>query len=298
MSDENTGVYQIAELAAKVEEGVAYLMVLSGEDAGTILKLMEGQYSLGRSSEANIRVRGDGVSREHAKILVYADGSLHATDLGSTNGSYLNGQRIDAEWVEDGSQLQFGSVILIKFSREEDAEERFDQQLYQSTTQALTGVYNAQFFDEQLRKDFSHAVRHNSSLSLVVFAVDGLDALVDERGQQLGDAMVRWTAKTVAGTIRKEDVLCRIDDNRFVVLMRDCPARNAFLFAQRIQQEVEGSTFDAGGEAFTVTISAGVVTLKKAIHSDPDAFVGDAERYLARAIARGQNRVEGSLQDF
>lgn len=68
---------------------------------------------LGRSSEADILVDDTGVSRRHLEIRVQ-DGRVHAVDLGSTNGSYVNGQRVrgHAE-LTDGSTITMGRSRLV-----------------------------------------------------------------------------------------------------------------------------------------------------------------------------------------
>lgn len=66
---------------------------------------------LGRSSEADIMVDDTGVSRRHLEIRA-TDGRFFAVDLGSTNGSYVNGQRVDGR-----SELTDGSTITMGRSR-------------------------------------------------------------------------------------------------------------------------------------------------------------------------------------
>ena len=58
-----------------------------------VLPLSEGETVLGRDPEAGIRIRSDGVSRRHARIVISGD-SATLEDLGSKNGTYLREQRI------------------------------------------------------------------------------------------------------------------------------------------------------------------------------------------------------------
>ncbi|WP_026820926.1 FhaA domain-containing protein [Arthrobacter castelli] len=67
---------------------------------------------LGRSSEADIMVDDTGVSRQHLEIRSES-GRTRAVDLGSTNGSYVNGQRIDGEVdLTDGATISMGRTKL------------------------------------------------------------------------------------------------------------------------------------------------------------------------------------------
>lgn len=70
---------------------------------------------IGRGSEADIIVDDSGVSRQHLQIRVTDDGVI-ATDLGSTNGSYVEGHRIDAATLVDGNTLTIGRTRILFWS--------------------------------------------------------------------------------------------------------------------------------------------------------------------------------------
>ena len=68
---------------------------------------------LGRSSEADIHVEDTGVSRRHLEIRT-ENGVTSAVDLGSTNGSYVNGQRVSGSTeLTDGSTITMGRTKII-----------------------------------------------------------------------------------------------------------------------------------------------------------------------------------------
>jgi hypothetical protein len=68
---------------------------------------------LGRSSEADIHIEDTGVSRRHLEIRT-ANGVTNAVDLGSTNGSYVNGQRVSGSTeLSDGSTITMGRTKII-----------------------------------------------------------------------------------------------------------------------------------------------------------------------------------------
>lgn len=68
---------------------------------------------LGRSSEADILIEDTGVSRRHLEIRT-ENGVTHAVDMGSTNGSYVNGQRVSGSTeLTDGSTITMGRTKII-----------------------------------------------------------------------------------------------------------------------------------------------------------------------------------------
>jgi len=76
------------------------------------IPLMEGENVIGRAADAAIRIDSPSLSRSHARIVVHG---THATlhDLGSKNGTQLNGNRItDASPLNDGDEIQLGAIVL------------------------------------------------------------------------------------------------------------------------------------------------------------------------------------------
>src|SRR5690625_3619728 len=67
---------------------------------------------IGRGSEADIIVDDTGVSRRHLEIRITEDGVI-ATDLGSTNGSFVEGHHIDAATLVDGNTLTIGRTRIL-----------------------------------------------------------------------------------------------------------------------------------------------------------------------------------------
>lgn len=67
---------------------------------------------LGREPGCEVRLDTDGVSRRHARVEAVNDG-WRVTDLGSTNGTFVNGRRVSAEPLADGDELRCGPVRLM-----------------------------------------------------------------------------------------------------------------------------------------------------------------------------------------
>lgn len=72
---------------------------------------VEGKSRIGRSEESEIVLLDPSVSRAHAVVEVTA-GEAVVRDLGSTNGTFLNGRRVKAESLHDGDELRFGNTRM------------------------------------------------------------------------------------------------------------------------------------------------------------------------------------------
>jgi DNA-binding winged helix-turn-helix (wHTH) protein len=74
--------------------------------------LMDGTNTIGRAPEATVQIDSPGVSRLHARIRI-ENGVATLEDVGSKNGTHLNGTRIDgARPLADGNEIRLGTIVL------------------------------------------------------------------------------------------------------------------------------------------------------------------------------------------
>jgi pSer/pThr/pTyr-binding forkhead associated (FHA) protein len=89
------------------------LRVISGTAQGTEYPLPDGRELVwGRMSVANVVISDDKTSRRHASVTV-ASGQVSVQDLGSRNGTYINGERITKETLKPGDHLAVGDCVLV-----------------------------------------------------------------------------------------------------------------------------------------------------------------------------------------
>ncbi len=108
---------------------------------GRAFPLEPGEHVIGRGSEAGIRIDDHGVSRRHARIVRRPDGACVVTDLGSTNGTYLNGVSVSSAELREGDRLQIGTGTVFRFSAREQLEPR-EEQLRQALSAARVGIWD------------------------------------------------------------------------------------------------------------------------------------------------------------
>jgi len=71
---------------------------------------------LGRDNSADVILDDPGISRQHTEIRVTSDGPhliANIRDLGSTNGTFVNGERITSQRLTDGDRVNVGRTTLI-----------------------------------------------------------------------------------------------------------------------------------------------------------------------------------------
>jgi len=89
---------------------MAMLILKTGEKAGLEYSVEDGLI-LGRKLEAPVHVNDVKASREHAKVI--AEGArFHMVDLNSTNGTYVNDERISRVLLAHGDRVRIGRTVL------------------------------------------------------------------------------------------------------------------------------------------------------------------------------------------
>src|SRR5690606_40152666 len=99
-------------------------MVRSSESSGYVLKFISGKYQggefpleanheliIGRSSDLDMVLVEDMVSRHHAKITT-TDNEIWIEDMGSTNGTFVNGEKITRVRLKEGDRILIGTSIV------------------------------------------------------------------------------------------------------------------------------------------------------------------------------------------
>jgi putative serine protease PepD len=100
-----------------------WLRVLSGADAGRTVELPEsGPFVLGRVQGCDLVVRDERASRQHAELRAEPAGGVRVRDLGSANGTFVDGRRVDEALLAGGEELRVGGVEIAVLARRPASE--------------------------------------------------------------------------------------------------------------------------------------------------------------------------------
>jgi diguanylate cyclase (GGDEF)-like protein len=292
--DAGTAIHQVAELSKALRgesPETAYLIVLAGTETGRMVRVTDG-LTVGRGGRASFRIQDEGVSRAHIRLTESSDGSIRVEDLGSSNGTFVNGDRIESAQLSDGDKIQIGGTTILKFSYSDELEEKFQQQIYESALHdPLTGLYNRRYFQTQLEAELSYSMRHGVPVSVILLDLDHFKSINDTHGHGVGDDVLRAVAALLKGTLRNEDLAARHGGEEFIVLCRGTPAKLAWIVAERIRHTVATAQIVKEKPELKATVSAGVAAVPSPGVESADALIENADKALYRAKHAGRNRV-------
>jgi two-component system cell cycle response regulator len=299
--DEHERTWTAVPRVLSSSEKHAYLLVLAGPQFGAIFPLAAGrELVLGRREDADVQILDDGVSRRHASIRVQDEGAL-VVDLGSANGTYVDGKRVPDARVQDGARIQVGGQTTLKFTWADALDARYQMKLAEGALQdPLTGLYNRRHLDDRLAGELAGAQRHGRPVSVLMIDIDHFKNVNDAHGHLAGDEALKMVAFVLRGAVRREDVLARYGGEEFVVVARETPLEGARALGERIRRAVEHSHCSWKGHGLGVTVSIGVTASVGlafvAGRSDREVLLA-ADRALYEAKQGGRNRVVALAMD-
>jgi diguanylate cyclase (GGDEF)-like protein len=244
---------------------------------------------IGRALTNTIVIEADSVSRLHARL--YPDGDGHwVEDLGSTNGTLVNGERIEGpRRLDHGDLIKIGGIVL-RFLCGDDLESRYHEEIYRLTiVDGLTQVHNRRYFDDFLEREVARCGRSGGALSLVLLDLDRFKEINDGFGHLFGDRLLREIAGLVQARVRREQLIARLGGDEFALVLPDVDLPGALQFADRIRREVAAHPVTDRGRRLTTTLSVGVATYEPGM--SVAAFVDRADQSLYAAKRVGRDRV-------
>jgi diguanylate cyclase (GGDEF)-like protein len=276
----------------------AVLVRLDGTDAGQLSSLDGVPLSMGRHPGNRLRITDLGISRFHARVY-QENGVAWLEDMNSQNGTFLTKegsevtkQRVTKAQLSDGDVVHLGRRVGLRFALVDEQQEQLMRQLYESSTRdALTGAHNRKHFDDRLKSELAYALRHHTSIALIILDLDHFKLVNDKHGHAAGDLVLKQAARAIAQRLRTEDMFARFGGEEFTVILRGVNLAGATRLAERLRTTVAALPMVAQGVNIPVTMSLGCATLACTDVKTEAALLEVADRRLYRAKNLGRNRV-------
>jgi len=158
---------------------------------------------------------------------------------------------------------------------------------------ALTGIYNRRFMENNLEHVFGILARENGSLSVLMIDIDFFKKYNDTYGHDQGDVCLRSVAQAISISItRASDFVARYGGEEFIAILPNTDANGAIILAEKLLESVRALGIPHSGNPVTpyVTVSIGVTSGAVVYGSTWEEFVKRADDALYSSKQNGRNQ--------
>jgi diguanylate cyclase (GGDEF)-like protein len=185
--------------------------------------------------------------------------------------------------------LALATMVLLVGERTQQLRARLGRFAQRSFTDRLTGLFNYDFLQAQVRYEVDRVRRYGGSCSLVVMDLDHFKRFNDTHGHQAGNLLLRALAETVQREKRDSDFAARFGGEEFVLLVPG-EAHEAMRLAERLRLAVQEIELPQLGREGRVTVSMGISSFPEQATNAAELFER-ADQALYFAKESGRDRV-------
>ncbi len=277
----------------RIARRFAALLVVQGAemDLGTHV-MCDRPVTMGRDPDVELPLRDGSISRRHCRVERDLESGRYVLhDLGSTNGTRVNGTRVsDRVPLAEGDKIFLGASV-VKFGYADGFDVEYQAKLENLVNaDALTGLLAKRKFDAAFQHEVLRARQAGAALSVLVMDMDGLKLINDTYGHDIGGFAITEVASLIRGVVHPHGETCRFGGDEFISYLPGHDKTTASALAERVRDAVATHLFDKDGVRVRPTISIGVATLPDDGDTPEDLF-RTADKALYRAKAAGKNQV-------
>jgi diguanylate cyclase (GGDEF)-like protein len=281
---------------------VPTLQVTEGPRVGSLHRFKpteENSLTVGRTNDAQFVLAHPTLSRLHAKFTwmrIGAEWHMLVEDLQSTNGTTVNGNKIDSTFLNEGDRVGMGDA-MVRFQMLSAGELAERDRLVAKATKAeidpLTGLGTRHYMQDTVPKLFAECEARGIPLSLAILDLDHFKRVNDTLGHQAGDQVLRAASGVISRQVRASDIAIRFGGEEMMVFLPGSNAPGARLVAERIRCAI--AAFNTTDISPTLKMSVSIGVAQRLKDETLDELTRRADEALYRAKHNGRNRVEVDL---
>ncbi len=231
---------------------------------------------------------------EHARFKEFLrnfskEGSTGATL--ETHGQLPDGKQFDALMEFSPASIDGEACTQIIIRNQAGSSKELEQKIrFLSKQDVLTGLFNRQYFMEELELTVTNAVSGSENAALIYLLIDNFKDIKDNVGIGAADMLISDIADLLRKHTREDDIVARFGDHSFSILRKDCDHDSITALGEEIRQAVEEHITDIEGKSVTTTCSIGMSVIGE---NSPSAHETISRADLACEVARssGGNRI-------
>jgi diguanylate cyclase (GGDEF)-like protein len=280
-------------------------LIAGGEQTGSLLVVQGAEIDLGRhimcdrpitigrDERADLSLSDGSISRAHC-MVERGEAGYVLVDLGSTNGTSLNGERVeDRIALAPGDKIFIGASV-IRFAYSDQLDLKFHSRLEEMVSiDPLTGMSAKRQYDANYQAMVERAVAEDSPLVVMVMDMDGLKLINDTYGHEMGGFVISEVAGLIRAVLEEHGYLCRFGGDEFVGCFAGVEKARAVALAEEVRDRVAHHYFEHNGVQVEPTISIGVASFPGDV-ADPNELFTAADRAMYEAKRHGKNQVKAT----
>jgi diguanylate cyclase (GGDEF)-like protein len=243
--------------ASILAERKPFLVVIAGDDVGARHRVGEGT-TIGRDPDSDIVVGDVQASWHHAR-LERREGAVWVVDLGSTNGTLVNGERIERAQLGPGDKLFVGGAVL-RLDLLDALDRQFNDGLERLLNiDELTGLLAKRKFDAEGEALVRAAVAGGRPIAVLMMDLDGIKKINDAHGHAFGAYTIAESGNLIGKIIGARGIATRWGGDEFSAVLPDTDAEHAQVIAEEILAAIRAHGYEREGVRLQPGISIGVV---------------------------------------
>jgi len=278
------------ELQREIRRTVApSLAVILGPDVGARV-VLQGSVETGRDPSCELPLHDENVSWRHVRIEDRGCDEWAIVDLGSTNGTMLNGAPCAGAILKPGDRIFIGkTVIELQKDAVRDAQAAELERLL--LIDDLSGLWVRRRFDAQLESSVAAVLAGTvPTLSVIVMDMDGVKAINDTHGHAFGAYSIGETGRVLGRVIGSRGFATRFGGDEFAAALPGLPKNGAVQVAEEMRAAVNAHAYEHRGVPLHPGLSCGVAAIP-GDGTDARTLFQAADEAMYRAKRDGKNRV-------
>ena len=284
------------ELQRELRKTVApSLAVVLGPDVGTRVVLRQS-VETGRDPSCELPLHDDNVSWRHARVEDRGCDEWAIVDLGSTNGTILNGQPCAGAILKPGDRIFIGkTVIEVQKDALRDAQAAEIDRLL--SIDDLSGLWVRRRFDAQLESSVAAVLAGTvPTLSVIVMDMDGVKAINDSHGHHMGAYSIGETGRLLGRVLGARGFATRFGGDEFAAALPGLPKEAAVQVAEEMRVAVASHHYEHRDVRLHPGLSCGVASIP-GDGTDARTLFQAADEAMYRAKRAGKNRVSTLIRN-
>ena len=152
----------------------------------------------------------------------------------------------------------------------------------------LTALCNRKFLTDWLAREIERVKRYKLNLSCLLLDLDHFRQINERNGSRYGDFILSSLSQVIVDNTRKSDVVGRIENDEFAILLPGTSKDQAMVLARRLRDAVGNQEFELQGKNIKPTFCIGITGCHASEVDGPEAVLGRAREALQKAKSVGE----------